>query len=284
MIGIIGGSGFYDLVGLQTVRIEDIPSPFGDTSASIRIGKLGDTKVAFLPRHGETHALIPSEINYRANIWALKAVGVTRIISVSAVGSLREKIKPGDFAIPSQYFDHTRGIRGGRSFFGNGLVAHVSTAQPVCSTLSSALAEAGKAIGHTIHEDVTYACVEGPRLGTRAESMYLRDMVKADLVGMTNIPEVFLAREAQMCYATLAVCTDYDCWQDDPAHFVTVEAVIKRFGESVGKAKDIVAHLLDSPPEENPEDTCRKALDGSVMTPPDHWTAGQKAMMEVLKQ
>lgn len=280
MLGVIGGSGFYEIDGVEMTETLSVTTPFGEPSATIKIVSCEGQKAAFLPRHGERHQYLPSEINYRANIWALKSVGVRQIISVSAVGSLRMEIKPGDFAVPAQYFDHTRGLRE-RTFFGNGLVAHISTAKPACPTLSKALADAAQKTGVTLHINKTYACVEGPRLGTRAESFFLRDVAGADLVGMTNVPEVFLAREAQICYAALAIATDYDCWLDDPDHHVTVEMVIQQFGDSVGRAKEIVRQVMAAPPQTN--EKYRRALDSAILTPPSMLSEEHKNLLSVLQ-
>ena len=255
-------------------------TPFGEPSAPLAEldGKDG-RKILFLPRHGANHEFLPSEINYRANIWALKKAGARQIVAVSACGSLREEIRPGDFIVPSQYFDHTRGTRA-RTFYGGGLVGHVSSARPACPTLSAALADACRAKDFAVHADKTYACVEGPRLGTRAESFFLRDAARADVVGMTNVPEAFLALEARLCYATLAVCTDYDCWQDDPAHHATVEAIIARFGESISRAREAVFALAQNPPPI--DEAHRKIGEGAVMTPPAARTKAHEELLEVL--
>ena len=265
MLGIIGGSGFYQMDGASVVNRQEIDTPFGSPSAALTEVEYDGQRVIFLPRHGDAHTLLPSEINYRANIWALKQAGVRQVLSVSACGSLRGDIKPGDFIAPTQYFDHTKGIRA-RTFFGDGLVGHISTAQPTCPTLGAAVAAAAQAGGHTLHQDKTYVCVEGPRLGTRSESFFLRDAVKADIVGMTNVPEAFLALEAQICYATLAIATDYDCWMDDPAEHVTVEAVIQRFGESIARARDVVLRLISSSPPV--DEAHRQIISKAILTPP----------------
>ena len=269
MIGIVGGTGLYALRGLEVLRTETPDTPFGPASAPVTIGELDGHAVAFLPRHGAGHALLPSEIPYRANIWALKAVGVTRVVGVSAVGSLREEIRPGDLALPSQYLDWTRGRRAG-TFFGEGVVAHVSTAEPTCPALAGALVAAADAEGAgpraaPLHAGVTYACVEGPRLGTRAESFFLRG-AGCDLVGMTNVPEVFLAREAQLCYGTVCVVTDYDCWQDDPAEHVSAEKIFPLYRANLGRVRGILGRLVRA------EDAvgacaCRTSLAGALLTP-----------------
>ena len=278
MLAIIGGSGFYQMEGAKASS-QEMSTPFGAPSAAITSLTFADGRRAlFLPRHGPAHQLLPSEINYRANIWALKKAGARQIIAVSACGSLREEIRPGDFAIPSQYFDHTRGRA--RTFFGDGLVGHVSSAKPACPLLSAALAEACEKLGFAIHSDKTYACVEGPRLGTRAESLFLRDAAGADIVGMTNAPEVFLAMEAQISYATLAVCTDYDCWKDDPAAHATVEAIIARFGESIARARQAVAAIIAAPPPTDEQHRC--AASAAVLTPPEAQTQAHKELLKVL--
>ena len=280
MLGLIGGSGFYAVEGVEVAEQREVDTPYGSPSAPLTFAKCNGNDIVFLPRHGGGHTLIPSEINYRANIWALKAAGARQVVAVSAVGSLRQELAPGDFVVPDQYIDHTKGIRA-RTFFGDGLVAHVSTARPVCETLSAALAAAATNGGHTVHTGKTYVCVEGPRLGTRAESFFLRGAMNADIVGMTNVPEVFLAREAQLSYATLAVVTDYDCWQDDPAMHVTVEDVIANFMASIGRAKQVVAALAAAPPPVDDEHRC--VLRSSILTPPEARSEAHRKMLEVLE-
>src|SRR6202521_4957474 len=206
MIGIIGGTGLYQMDELQVTEVREVTTPFGSPSAPIVLGMLQGRNVAFLARHGLNHDLLPSEVNYRGNIWALKSLGVRTVIGVWAVGGLREEIRPGDLALPSQYLDFTRGTRAA-SFFGGGLVAHISSAQPTCHATAALIARVARAGAVALHEDKTYACVEGPRLGTRAESLFLR-AAGADIVGMTNVPEAFLALEAQLGYCTIAGATD----------------------------------------------------------------------------
>ncbi len=281
MIGIIGGTGLYKMDGINNVLSRSIDTPFGAPSAEISIGDLAGKKIAFLPRHGSDHQILPSEINYRANIWALKSVGVRQIISVSAVGSLREEVCPGDLAMPSQYFDWTRGRRIG-SFFGQGLVAHVSTAQPSCPTLSKLIQECSGQADIPIHGSKTYACVEGPRLGTRAESLFLRQ-AGCDLVGMTNVPEVFLAREAQICYCTIAVATDYDCWLDDPSQHVSVEKVIELYGKNIGRVQALLKKVVESE-SSHTECSCRSALKFAVMTNESVLSQEQRQILAFLKE
>ena len=278
MLGIIGGSGFYQWEGAQTAEL-CTDTPFGAPSAPVVEFSEGGKKALFLPRHGGGHRLLPSEINYRANIWALKKAGARQVVAVSACGSLREEIRPGDFIIPAQYFDNLRGKRE-VSFFGGGLVGHISSANPACPSLSAALLAACKAEGFAAHGGKTYACVEGPRLGTRAESFFLRDAAGADIVGMTNVPEAFLAQEAQLCYATLAVCTDYDCWRDNPAEHATVEMILARFADSISRARRVIASLIDNPPPVDEQH--RRAAGGAVMTPPEARTAAHNELLEVL--
>lgn len=263
MIGIIGGTGLYKIDGISNVSSRAADTPFGAPSSEILVGELEGKKIAFLPRHGSQHQILPSEINYRANIWALKSVGVRKIISVSAVGSLREEVRPGELAMPSQYFDWTRGRRIG-SFFGDGLVAHVSTAQPSCQILSKKIKECADGIALDLHTEKTYACVEGPRLGTRAESLFLRQ-AGCDLVGMTNVPEVFLAREAQICYCTIAVATDYDCWLDDPEQHASVDKVIELYHNNIGRVQSLLKKVVGHD-DERTECSCRSALKFAVMT------------------
>lgn len=281
MLGVIGGSGLYELSDLKALREHDMQTPFGAPSDIITEGRYKDRTVLFLPRHGRGHKLLPHEVNYRANIFALKQLGASRILGVSAAGSLREDIHPGDLAIPSQYFDHRRGKRED-SFFGGGIAAHVSTAMPVCSALTSDIIAAAKRLGERVQQDKTYACVEGPRLGTRAESFFLRDAARCDLVGMTNIPEAFLAREAQLAYCTLCIVTDYDCWMDDPAQHVSVEKFFETYAAGVEKAKNILKELLQGPFSETPEDI-RTALKYAVLTSEENMNEEQKQLLAVLR-
>ena len=280
MLGIIGGTGLYNVDWMDLIDKQVVATPFGKPSSALMTGKVGDTSVVFLPRHGANHNLLPSEINYRANIWALKSAGVTKIVSFSATGSLQEEIKPGEFALPDQYFDFVKDGRP-KSFFGNGLVAHISTAEPVCATLRGQIAISCKELGITIHDRKTYACVDGPRLGTRAESFFLRGAAGCDLVGMTNIPEVFLAREAQMCYSTVAIPTDYDCWKDDPEDHVTVEQLLKRYGASLETAHTLIRHIIENYDHEHVCD-CQSSLKGALMFDSQSLTGKSKTIMDVL--
>ncbi|MCH2547976.1 MAG: S-methyl-5'-thioadenosine phosphorylase [Alphaproteobacteria bacterium] len=281
MLGIIGGSGLYDLEGLNLTREHNVSTPFGTPSGAIQEGEFHGKKIAFLSRHGVGHKLLPHEINYRANIYALKSIGVRQIISISAVGSLREDIAPADLVLPTQFFDHTRGKREA-TFFGNGIAGHVAMAEPVCRNLVQDITQAASHIAQPIHSAKTYACVEGPRLGTRAESFFLRQ-VGADIVGMTNIPEVFLAREAQMAYATIAIATDYDCWQDDPAQHVSVEAVFAVYGQALEKVKLLLKAVLQHPVTP-PCPMVRESLRYAIMTPQDNLNSDQQSLLEMLRR
>ncbi len=281
MLAIIGGSGLYALDELEVIASHNVDTPFGKPSAPILEGKAYGTSVLFLPRHGLKHELLPSEVNFRANIYALKTLGATTVLSISASGSLQEEIKPGDMALVSQYFDHTRGKRAG-SFFGNGVTAHISTAMPACPALSEDIIKAAQDIGLFLHKDKTYACVEGPRLGTKAESLFLRGAAGCDVVGMTNVPEAFLAREAQMGYVTLAIATDYDCWRDSPDEHVSVEAVFAVYAKNIGKVKQLVLKLLENGISETPANI-RSALKGAVMSPEETLSHEQRQWLAVLK-
>jgi 5'-methylthioadenosine phosphorylase len=281
MLAIIGGTGFYDLAGLAVEERIDLETPFGMPSGSVLRGRIGNQSILFLARHGAGHRLLPHEVNYRANIFALKRAGATMLLGFSAVGSLAEAVAPGDLAMPSQYFDWTRGNRE-RTFFGQGVAAHVSTATPVSAALVDAAAAAARARGITLHRDLTYACVEGPRLGTRAESHFLRQ-AGCQLVGMTNVPEAFLAREAQMAYATVGIVTDYDCWMEDPSRHVSVAAIFERYGKSLATARELLDQLLTAPLPE-PEADIRTALSTAMLTPDSALTPAQRAWLDVLRR
>lgn len=281
MIGIIGGTGFYTMPGVEGLKPNTVETPFGSPSGPVMTGRLAGRDIAFLPRHGERHQYLPGEINYRANIWALKAAGVRRIISVSAVGSLKKELAPGHLAIASQYMDFTKGRREA-SFFGNGIIAHISTAEPSCPTLSHALDAGCRKLGFAAHDNATYACVEGPRLGTRAESFFLRNG-GASIVGMTNVPESFLAREAQLCYCTLAVVTDYDCWLEDPNEHATVDKIIAAYNESLKRVQDLIRLLMTEGIADG-DCRCRKSLEGAIMTREEDLASEQKEIVSFLKE
>ncbi|HKC60960.1 MAG TPA: S-methyl-5'-thioadenosine phosphorylase, partial [Myxococcales bacterium] len=237
---MIGGSGLYDLPGLTGVRRERVSTPFGEPSDEYLVGKLGEQELVFLPRHGNGHRLSPTEVNSRANVHGMKQLGVTRLISVSAVGSMREEISPGELVLVDQFIDRT--VARPRSFFGGGVVAHVAFADPVCPQLHAHLRAAALATGANAHEDGTYLCIEGPQFSTRAESLLYRSW-GVDVIGMTAMPEARLAREAQICYATLALATDYDVWHETH-EAVSVEAVIANLGKNVATAKAVLRRVI----------------------------------------
>lgn len=281
MLAIIGGTGVYQMDGLDVLDTIDVTTPFGEPSSPVVKGRLGAHALLFLARHGAGHQKMPHEINYRANIYALKSLGATQIIGVSAVGSLREEIVPGDLALPSQYFDWTRGRRSA-SFFGDGVAAHVSTANPVSANLTDWIAAHADKLALRVHTGVTYGCVEGPRLGTRAESHFLR-LTGCDLVGMTNVPEAFLAREAQICYATIGIATDYDCWMEDPSKHVTVDSIFALYRESLGKVRGLLQSMLaDALPAE--EVDIRTALSHAMMSQDNMLSEAQKTWLAVLRR
>jgi 5'-methylthioadenosine phosphorylase len=281
MLAIIGGTGIYGLEAMTVEEELDPATPFGSASGAIVRGRIEGREVLFMARHGAGHRLLPHEVNYRANIYALKRSGATQVLGFSAVGSLDERLAPGDLAVPGQYFDWTKGGRE-RSFFGRGVAAHVSTAEPVSANLVDWIAAGARATGVTLHRDVTYACVEGPRLGTRAESLFLQQ-AGCHLVGMTNVPEVFLAREAQLCYATIGIVTDYDCWMDDPARHVTVSAIFALYRESLAKATALLRALLAGPPAAE-EPAIRTALQHAMLTPDDALDTAQREWLAVLRR
>ena len=261
-IGVIGGSGLYEIEGLENVSTKKVNTPFGDPSDDFTFGSLGGIDMVFLPRHGKGHRLTPSELPFRANIWAMKSLGVERIISVSAVGSLREDIEPGHAVIIDQFIDRTRGTRQS-TFFGDGIVAHVPFADPVCPALSDILLDATRKIGWRSHKGGTYINMEGPQFSTRAESHLYRSW-GADIIGMTNLQEAKLAREAEICYATLALSTDYDCWHEED---VTVDQILKIIASNVGNAKKAIAEAIPHIPHER-FCVCANALQGTIISNP----------------
>jgi 5'-methylthioadenosine phosphorylase len=278
VIGVIGGSGLYELEGLKDVEEIRLQTPFGEPSDAFITGTLGQTKLVFLPRHGRGHRYLPSEVPYRANIYGMKMLGVERIISVSAVGSMREEIEPGHIVLPDQFIDRTTGIRA-NTFFGNGIVGHVQFADPVCNDLSHSLALAAQQAGATLHSKGTYICIEGPTFSTRAESNLFRSW-GVDVIGMTNLPEARLAREAEICYATVALATDYDCWNEAHAD-VSVEGVVAIMHANVEMAKKIIAAAVDVI---QPERTCActSAAQHCVMTDPARFNPRTRAKLDLI--
>lgn len=265
VIGVIGGSGLYDIEGLTDVREVTLDTPFGTPSDAFITGTLGDAKMVFLPRHGRGHRLLPSEVNYRANIYGMKVLGVEQIISVSAVGSMKEEIVPGHIVIPDQFFDRTQGKRAS-TFFGQGIVGHVQFADPVCSDLSTILVDSAQSVGATVHAGGTYVCIEGPNFSTRAESNIYRSW-GVDIIGMTNLPESRLAREAEICYGTVALATDYDCWHEGHED-VSVDAVIAIIQQNVATAREIIKTAAAKIVQQRQERVCAcsESLKFAIMT------------------
>ncbi|MFV1950708.1 MAG: S-methyl-5'-thioadenosine phosphorylase [Nitrospinota bacterium] len=261
-IGIIGGSGLYEMDDLKDVERVKLDTPFGDPSDEYIIGSLKDREIVFLPRHGRGHRILPSELNFRANIYGLKSLGVEWIISVSAVGSMKKEIVPGDIVVPEQFFDRTRERKS--TFFGEGIVGHVSFADPICQELSKIVFKAGKDVGASIHKGGTYLCIEGPQFSTRAESDIYRQW-GVDIIGMTNVTEAKLAREAEICYSTVALATDYDCWYEES---VSVEAILEIIEKNVTIAQKIIREaVLMIPMERGCE--CAGALKNAILTSGD---------------
>ena len=266
-IGIIGGSGLYEIEGFTHREEIRLTTPFGDPSDELVAGELAGRRVIFLPRHGRGHRILPSEINHQANIWALRSLGVRWIISVSAVGSLKERYHPRDVLLPDQFFDRTS-RREHHTFFGQGVVAHVSLADPISNSLRAILASAAAAVGAKVHDGGTYVNMDGPAFSTRAESNTNRHL-GFDVIGMTNLPEAKLAREAEIALATLAMITDYDCWKTDEAH-VTAEAVMSHLHANVAMAKAILPKAIAAIPE-TPDWPEHHSLDGAIMTAKNLW-------------
>ena len=263
-IGLLGGSGLYQIDGLEEARWQQVETPWGEPSDAILTGRIGHVRVAFLPRHGRGHRIAPGEINARANIDALKRLGVTDLLAISSVGSLREDRAPGSFTIVDQFIDRTRGRA--ESFFGTGLVAHVSMADPVCPRLSVLAAEAVQAAGGTVTRGGTYLAMEGPAFSTRAESRLYRQW-GADVIGMTAMPEAKLAREAELAYALIAMVTDYDAWREEAAA-VDVAQVLAQVGANTALARETLRRLLLALPEERPGSPIDTGLDQAIITPP----------------
>ena len=264
VLGVMGGSGFYQMPGLDKVELMELETPFGRPSDPFYQGRIGDLEVVFLARHGRGHRVLPSEINFRANMFGMKLLGVTHLLSVSTAGSLKEEIKPGELVVPDQFIDRT--FKRPETFFGNDIVVHVSLADPVCPHLARNVAEATASTGATVHRGGTYLCIEGPQFSTRAESRLYRQF-GADVISMTAMQEARLAREAEICYATLVLVTDYDCWHESVAA-VDIGEVLRVMRENVDKAQRTVpglAHTLQNQPRTC---ACANALKGTIITDP----------------
>ena len=263
-IGIIGGSGLYDMADVTDRTEVILTTPFGEPSGPYLLGTLRGKRVAFLSRHGAGHRLSPSELNYRANIFGMKMLGVEYLLSASAVGSLKEELSPLDIVMPDQFIDRTKGRVS--TFFGRGLVAHVAFAHPICRHLSEVAYESGRRVGASVHKGGTYVCMEGPQFSTLAESRLYRSW-GADIIGMTNLQEAKLAREAEICYVTIALVTDYDCWHPDHDH-VTVEMIIANLTQNAKTAQQIIAGAVERLPYERTCE-CASALKYALITRPD---------------
>ncbi|MGA7884193.1 MAG: S-methyl-5'-thioadenosine phosphorylase [Acidobacteriaceae bacterium] len=276
-IGIIGGSGLYSMPGLTSIHEEHVTTPFGDPSDAFVLGELEGRRVAFLARHGRGHRILPSELNFRANIYALKKLGVERILSVSAVGSLKEEHKPGDFLIPDQFIDRT--FQRVSTFFGEGLVGHVAFGDPVCATVAAALLSASSSQGVTAKPRGTYVCMEGPQFSTRAESNLYRSW-GADVIGMTNLQEAKLAREAEICYATAAMITDFDCWHPDH-DYVTVDQIVAVLNQNAANACKVIRAAVAALPRER-NCACATALKYALLTSPAAVPAATRQKLDLL--
>ena len=279
-IGMIGGSGLYQMPELTNVEEVHVDTPFGSPSDSFIIGTLENERVAFLPRHGRGHRLTPTEVPFRANIYAMKLLGVERILSASAVGSLQEKYAPLDMVIPDQFFDRTRGRVRESTFFGEGIVAHVSFAHPVCSALGDVIEESCRSVDVKAHRGGTYLCMEGPAFSSVAESNVYRSW-GMDIIGMTNLQEAKLAREAEICYATLALVTDYDCWH--PGHdAVSVETVIEYLNKNVRNAQTIMREAVKRLRNADRDCRCGTALKNAIFTAPNLWPEATTKKLEAI--
>ena len=259
-VGVIGGTGVYDPGLFSSKREIKVHTPYGETSDLVTIGEYAGVNVAFIPRHGRDHRIPPHRINSRANIWALKQLGVKRIIAPSAVGSLQEGYKPGDIAIPDQFIDFTK--KREYTFYDGGQVCHVSVADPFCPELRGIAIDRIKKLKFPLHSKATYVCIEGPRFSTRAESKFLREAMKADIIGMTLVPEITLSREAEICYLSVATVTDYDVWADHP---VTSAEIIETLAKNVEKTKKLIAELVPVIPAKRTKCACGKALEGALL-------------------
>ena len=268
-IGMIGGSGLYEMDGIEHIERHQVSTPFGNPSDEIIMGRIQGRRVCFLPRHGKGHRVLPHEINHRANIWALRSLNVRWVVSVTAVGSLREELAPRHIVVPDQLIDRT-GTGAKHTFFGNGIAAHVGFADPYCLDLRMWLLDAARAMAPVVHDGGTYLCMNGPAFSTRAEAAMHR-MIGADIIGMTNAPEARLCREAEIAAASLALVTDYDCWKTDEAP-VDVETVLQNLQANSSMAKSIIRELIPRIPVQ-PNSQSQRSLDNAIFTPKELWPA-----------
>jgi len=276
-VGIIGGSGLYQIDALKDVKEIEVETPFGDPSDKFIIGNLGGVEVAFLARHKRGHTILPTELNYRANIYAMKKLGVERLISISAVGSFKKELKPLDIVLPDQFVDKTNQARK-TTFFGQGIVAHVSFSEPVCADLRKIIYDTGKKLGITMHDKGTYLNMEGPAFSTRAESL-LHKSWGMDIIGMTNMPEARLAREAEMCFATIALVTDYDSWLEEE---VNIEMVVGNLLKNVDTAKKLIKEVVPQLKSDSRLCACRDALKYAIITDKKLMPENTKAKLDII--
>jgi 5'-methylthioadenosine phosphorylase len=276
-IGVIGGSGLYEIEGLTAIERVSLETPFGTPSDEYIVGRLGDARLVFLPRHGRGHRILPHEINFRANVWGMKKLGVEWILSVSAVGSLKDEIPPGDIVIVDQFIDRTKARQS--SFFGEGVAGHVGFGDPICGDLAGHVFAGAKDAGARVHKGGTYVVMEGPMFSTRAESNLYRSW-GASVIGMTNLPEAKLAREAEICYSTIALSTDYDCWHESEAD-VTIEAVVAVVKRNVALAKQIVKNAVERIPVER-TCPCKDAAAHAIMTAPEAIPASARERLGII--
>ena len=280
-IGIIGGSGLYQIDGFTRQKWNKVTTPFGPPSDSFLSGELAGRPVVFLPRHGRGHRILPGELNHRANVWALKKLGVAWIISVSAVGSLQARYQPCDIVLPNQFVDRTKKSLE-HTFFGGGIVAHIAFADPICEELRQSLLQTCRALGVRVHDGGTYVNMEGPAFSTRSESMTNHNL-GYDVIGMTNLGEAKCAREAEIAYATMAMVTDYDCWKVDEAH-VTVEMVVANLQRNAARAEEIIKRGVPQIPRE-PGCSCHRALENAILTDKKLWPSKTKSRLQpILKK
>jgi len=277
-IGVIGGSGLSSVTGLEEAQEIPVASAFGDPSGPVTMGRIGDVRFTFIARHGAGHRIPPSDVNYRANIDVLKRCGVTDVLALSAIGSLREELQPGQFVAVDQFIDRTLGRE--RSYFGEGIVAHVDLADPVCPRLAALAADAAQAAGATVHRGGCYVAIEGPQFSTRAESRMYRAW-GADVIGMTAMPEARLAREAELPYAVLGMVTDYDSWREGEGG-VEVDAILAVMKANVALAQRTLAKLAASLPKKRPPSPIDRALDHAIVTPHEHWDHGRVSRLDAV--
>lgn len=278
-LGVIGGSGVYQMQGVEVTAEHALDTPFGAPSDLLVETRIAGRPVVFLPRHGRGHRLLPGEVNSRANVHALKQLGVTHVLAVSAVGIMQEQIRPGDMVVPDQLFDRTRGLRAS-TFFGEGIAGHVAFADPFCRELSAVVVDAARSVGATIHEGGTYVCMEGPQFSTRAESRFYRAQVGAAVIGMTALPEAKLAREAELAYALLAMGTDYDCWHETEED-VSIDAVLRVMRQNAERANAIVRRVAETLPERI-DCPCLHAARYAIITAPEVIPDRARARLRVL--